>query len=186
MSLKKDSTYLIKSLHEQIPENNISFFKEDTHKIFLQFFSYFQESVDYIKSSIDLKSHLIVDEEISSPKDVPKAANFDYIVKEIKEYIFTHVKHKIVFRFSNFLGREVSFYFSLTKNEKKEDIFNFYNIINRITIEFELTYPKLYKKYFGLCCETKWLLPKDECLQIILIDNTEDLIDFFVSKVLKN
>ena len=125
MSLKKDSTYLIKSLHEQIPENNISFFKEDTHKIFLQFFSYFQESVDYIKSSIDLKSHLIVDEEISSPKDVPKAANFDYIVKEIKEYIFTHVKHKIVFRFSNFLGREVSFYFSLTKNEKKEDIFNY-------------------------------------------------------------
>jgi len=69
---------------------------------------------------------------------------------------------------------------------KKEDIFNFYNIINRITIEFELTYPKLYKKYFGWCCETKWLLPKDECLQIILIDNTEDLIDFFVSKVLKN
>ena len=64
-----DSIYLIESLHEKIPSDNFIFFKEDTRRIFLQFFEYFKESVEYINSSIDLKKHLIVDEEILSPKN---------------------------------------------------------------------------------------------------------------------
>ena len=124
MSLKEDSIHLIQSLNEQMNSNNISFFK-DSHEIFLQFFSYFKEAVEYINSSIDLKNHLISDEQISSSKDVPKAQHFDYIVKEIRDYIFTHAKHKKIFKFNNFLGREISFYFSLTKNEKKEDVFHY-------------------------------------------------------------
>jgi hypothetical protein len=124
MSLKDDSINLIKSLHEQIPENNISFFK-DSHEIFLQFFSYFKESAEYINSSIDLKNHLISDEKISSPKDVPKAKHFDYIVKEIRDYIFLHAKHKKIFKFKNFLGREISFNFTITNNEKNDDVFHY-------------------------------------------------------------
>lgn len=62
----------------------------------------------------------------------------------------------------------------------KNDVFHFYNIINRLTHQFELTYPKLFKKYFGWCCETNWLLPKEEVLEFLLIDNINDLIDFFI------
>ena len=54
--------------------------------------------------------------------------------------------------------------------------------MNRLTLQFDLTYPKLFKKYFGWCCHTQWLLPKEEVLEFLLIDNTNDLIDFFIAK----
>jgi len=126
MSLKMDSIYLIESLHEKIPSDNFIFFKEDTRRIFLQFFEYFKESVEYINSSIDLKKHLIVDEEILSPKkDVPKAKNFHYIVKEIREYIFENAKHTKIFKFLNFLGRKITFNFVMSNNEITDDVFHF-------------------------------------------------------------
>ena len=51
-------------------------------------------------------------------------------------------------------------------------------IINMISREFELKYPKLYKQYLGWCCESKWLLSENESLNFLLLTNTKDLINY--------
>ena len=57
----------------------------------------------------------------------------------------------------------------MTKNKKEM-------IENPDNVKFDIKHPRLYKKYFGWCCETKWLLPKEECLKILLLKNAPDLI----------
>lgn len=79
-------------------------------------------------------------------------------------------------------------YFKYYKTKKINEIIKpyfvyFYEIINRLKYEFDLNYPKLHKKYFGWCCETKWILPKKDCLEILLINNTKDMINFLLKKI---
>ena len=123
MLLTDNSINLLKHLNKNIPSEEIFFF-EKSNEIFLQFFSYFKHSANYI-SSINLKDHLIVNQKILSKDDIPLTENFDYIVKEIQQYIFKISKHKMIFKFENFLGREISFNFILSKNENSNDVFKY-------------------------------------------------------------
>lgn len=60
---------------------------------------------------------------------------------------------------------------------------DFYSILNRVRDEFDIKYPKLFKKYFGWCCESKWLISNDDCLEYFMINNTDDLIKFWLKKI---
>ena len=63
------------------------------------------------------------------------------------------------------------------------DYFYFILIMSRFTQEFNIKYPKIYKKYSGWCSETNFLLPTNECLEILKISNTAELINFFITKI---
>ena len=105
--------------------------------------------------------------------------HIDFCNENIDQYIKIFPKgKKSIQKFYKSYKTKKNIYSIISKN----DVFHFYNIMNRLTNQFELTYPKLFKKYFGLCCETNWLLPKEEVLEFLLIDNTNDLIDFFINK----
>ena len=73
MLLTDNSINLLKHLNKNIPSEEIFFF-EKSNEIFLQFFSYFKHSANYI-SSINLKDHLIVNQKILSKDDIPLSEN---------------------------------------------------------------------------------------------------------------
>jgi len=59
----------------------------------------------------------------------------------------------------------------------------FKQIIDRIIIEFKVLYPKEYSKYFKWCSYYECILPKNIMQEIILINNTKDLIYYFINKL---
>ena len=65
----------------------------------------------------------------------------------------------------------------------KKSMFWFEQIIDRLVFEFDLKYPALFKQYFEFACETKWLLPKEEVLEILLINNTSEMINYIMNKI---
>ena len=69
--------------------------------------------------------------------------------------------------------------YNLNIDEKNK--FYYYAVNNRFIYEFELKYPKLFKKYFN--CITFWILSKNECLDFLLFDNPNDYITFFINKI---
>lgn len=69
---------------------------------------------------------------------------------------------------------------TIAKNKK---YFYFKPIMIRIEMEFDLKYPNLYKKYFNTLSETKWLLPKNQCLEILLINKTNNFIKYLIDKI---
>lgn len=73
---------------------------------------------------------------------------------------------------------------TITKNY--DDIDSFYNILLRIECEFNIKYPHLYKKYFNWCNNRFLLLPENECLEILLLNNSDDLINYFLNKRIKS
>ena len=58
-----------------------------------------------------------------------------------------------------------------------------YAILNRINDEFDILYPKLSKKYIGWCCESKWMIPENECMDVFMLNNTDDLIQYWMGKI---
>jgi serine/threonine protein kinase len=66
---------------------------------------------------------------------------------------------------------------------KDKNINSLYYILDRIFSEFEILYPKLYKKYYGWCCDPKWLVPTDTGLEFLMMNTTDDLINFWISKI---
>jgi len=61
---------------------------------------------------------------------------------------------------------------------------SYFYIINMISREFELKYPKLYKQYLGWCCESKWLLSKNESLNFLMVENIKELINYAITLIL--
>ncbi len=60
---------------------------------------------------------------------------------------------------------------------------DFMNIINKIQYEFHLMYPEKYAKYEKWCSYYNHLLPKDVVLNLLMIDNYKDYIDYLISKI---
>ena|SRR5579863_5497455 len=54
----------------------------------------------------------------------------------------------------------------VVKNEKNKSAF--WNIINRMTYEFNVFFPEKYSKYWKLCSHYECLLPKDIMQNILL------------------
>ena len=104
--------------------------------------------------------------------------HIDFCNTEIKKYIELFPEGT----------KELAYFlkFYNTKNIKPiiEKANNYYLkfILNRLIFEFDIKHPRLYKQYFGWCCETRWILPKAKCLDILLLNNTHDLINYFISK----
>ena len=59
----------------------------------------------------------------------------------------------------------------------------FKQIIDRIIIEFKVLYPKEYSKYFKWCSYYECILPKNIMQEILLFNNTIDLINYFINKL---
>ena len=62
------------------------------------------------------------------------------------------------------------------KNKK-----HFWDIMNRIIFEFQTCYPKQHSKYWKWCSWYESLLPLNVMQQILLINNSKDYIDYFIS-----
>jgi hypothetical protein len=67
------------------------------------------------------------------------------------------------------------------KNEVKISLI--YQILRRIVYEFQINYPKLYKKYNYWCSYHHPNLPKEDILDILSITNVDDLFSYFCSKI---
>lgn len=67
----------------------------------------------------------------------------------------------------------------LVKNKKYEE--DFWDVLNRIVIEFHLYYPKEYSKYQLWCSYYDFLLSKDIVLNMLIIDNHENYVNYLIS-----
>lgn len=123
MLLSKKSIELIESLNKNIPGSQINLLS-NSREIFLQFFSYFKET-NQIMSKISFKNYIIVDEQIKKKSDIPKNNNFNYIVKEIREYINKHASRKIIFNFPDFFGRSISVFFVINDEDEYSNIIDY-------------------------------------------------------------
>jgi len=54
-------------------------------------------------------------------------------------------------------------------------------ILNKIEHEFHLMYPKLYEKYWKWTSYYDYLLPKEDVLNLLLIDNYKDFVNNIIS-----
>ena len=70
--------------------------------------------------------------------------------------------------------------YDIVKNKNQE---NFWDIINRIVYEFQIFFPKEYSSYYKWCSFYDSILPKDIMQEILLINNTEDYINYFIDKI---
>lgn len=121
--LTEDSIELIKSLNKNIPESQINMLS-NSKETFLQFFSYFKE-INQIISKISFEDHIIADEQIKKKSDIPKNNDFNYIVKEIREYINEHASRKINFYFPDFFGRSISVFFVINDEDEYLNIIDY-------------------------------------------------------------
>jgi len=146
----------------------------------------FNTLIDKIKPNIYLRNYCN-----NINEKLPAQKNLNYYYDGIKLIFENHIDfcNKEVNKYIELFpqGRQTTehvfkFHKILEIKEIEKQDYNFMLIINRLIIEFELKHPKLYKNYFGWCSETQWLLPKNECLQILLINNTTDLINYFINK----
>ena len=69
------------------------------------------------------------------------------------------------------------------KNKKNKN--DFYDILNRIEMEFHLCFPDKYTKYVKWCSNSEFLLPKDIVLNLLIINNYTDYINYLISKCLE-
>ncbi len=72
--------------------------------------------------------------------------------------------------------------FDLIKMNKLNEYFN---VVNRIESEFHLMNPKLYKKYWKWCSYYEHLLPKEDVLNLLMIDNYQDYVNYLIMKSLE-
>jgi len=99
--------------------------------------------------------------------------HIDWCSENVKKYIKIFPKG----------SRDIKRYLKTCDIQEIKNHYEFYNIINRLCVHFNLEYPKLYTKYFDWCCETRWMLPKEQVLQFLLLNNSKSLIDFFINIV---
>lgn len=95
-------------------------------------------------------------------KIFPKAI---YLINYFEEYI--HETHAI-----DFLQ---------IINDKYADYY--WHIINRIVYEFRLIYPELHMKYFGWISYHKCNLPKKDVLELLMINNVVDFVNYCARKI---
>ena len=72
----------------------------------------------------------------------------------------------------------------IIKNNKNEPFF--WKVMHRIIHEFRILHPKLYSKYFSWCSYHKCNLPKQECLDIMLMTNVDELFNYLINKIIKS
>ena len=72
--------------------------------------------------------------------------------------------------------------YKIIKNKKHEQ--DFWNILDRIQIEFRVIFPKEHSKYFKWCSYHNSILPKDVMQYILVIDNTTDYINYLKNKLI--
>jgi len=111
---------------------------------------------------------------------------------------FTITKHKYIKIFPK--GEYLVNYFEQNINnlhdaEIEKDIRNVFNnnknlsyfwkIIDRIADEFQVIYPKLYVKYYNWCSYNTPNLPKQDILDIMVMNNAQDVINYCIEKINK-
>ena len=69
------------------------------------------------------------------------------------------------------------------KNKKNKN--DFYDILNRIEMEFNLCFTDKYAKYVKWCSYPEFLLPKDIVLNLLIINNYTDYINYLISQCLE-
>lgn len=106
--------------------------------------------------------------------------HFDFCNEEIKKYIKIYPKGKKVIDQFLKLYKTKS---NIRQLIDKKNIFYYNAIMIRLQYNFELTYPKLYIKYFSWCCLTKWILSKNECLDILQMNDENKIINYFINKM---
>ena len=118
--LSSTSNHLIKSLNArgdlitQINPLSLS-----TYQIFIQFFNYFNEGVEYLKNNL---KYTLKEKNNISTNEIPMNSDFTYIVKEIRDHIKENSKHTMVYEFKNFLGRKIVIHFTLNKDEDRNSV----------------------------------------------------------------
>lgn len=71
------------------------------------------------------------------------------------------------------------------KIKNKQHSSDFREVLNRIIYEFSLFYPKKYAKYFGWYSTHRWLLPTQDVLDLLLINNANDFARYCIGKIQK-
>jgi len=108
--------------------------------------------------------------------------NTDFFIQTSKKYIKISPDGKKLIEKLVKNRKTIKSLYDITKNNKNMNSYLF--IINMISREFELKYPKLDKQYFGWCCECKWLLSDKESLNFLLLTNTKELINYATTLIL--
>jgi len=71
-------------------------------------------------------------------------------------------------------------YKEVMNNKNKDDL---YAIINRIKYEFQVLYPTEFRKYYKWCSVVHNIIPTEDMLEILSINNMPDYVNYFISKV---
>jgi serine/threonine protein kinase len=74
---------------------------------------------------------------------------------------------------------EKSEVYDLIKNKKELE--NVMKILNKIESEFHLYYPKKYALYSNWCSYYEYLLPKEDILNLLIINNYKDFVNYIIS-----
>jgi hypothetical protein len=68
----------------------------------------------------------------------------------------------------------------MVKNKKNEP--DFWHVIQKVVIEFQISYPKIHSEYFKWCSYHKCNLPKQDIIDIMLITDVDELINYLLKK----
>jgi serine/threonine protein kinase len=122
---------------------------------------------------------------ITNYNDFYKISKVKYLkiypkAEKLLNYVESKIKNKKVIRE---LVKNKKNIRELVKNKKYEE--DFWDVLNRIVIEFNLYYPKDYSKYQKWCSYHEYLLPKDIILNMLIFDNHIDYVNYLVMKCLE-
>jgi serine/threonine protein kinase len=73
--------------------------------------------------------------------------------------------------------------YEIINNKKNQE--DFWNVINKTYYEFHLLFPKKYAKYEKWCSHHEHLLPKDVVLNLLIIDNYNNYVNYLITKCLE-
>jgi serine/threonine protein kinase len=105
------------------------------------------------------------------------------IIKNHKDF-FNKIKNKYIKIFPK--GKKILEFFIINIDSIEDNIFykEMYleEIIDRIIIEFKISYSKLYLEYTDMAQNFENILPNKILYEILLINNYEDFINYFINK----
>jgi hypothetical protein len=85
--------------------------------------------------------------------------------------------------FEKNIDTEKEIYEIMNKRKNQEA---FWNVINKVQYEFHLLFPKKYSKYGKWCSYHEHLLPKDVVLNLLIINNYKDYVNYLISNLLNS
>ena len=71
-------------------------------------------------------------------------------------------------------------YKEVMNNKNKDDL---YDIINRINYEFQVLYPTEFRKYYKWCSVVHNIIPTEDMIEILSINNMPEYVNYFINKL---